>query len=212
MRKLLLLPIVILLALLAFSAPSSALTLPETLSAAASEEEGEFEPGELELETEEDELETEEACEFADEEGCDEEAEESEECILEDARAKVAPRPGINSVQLTIRYKAYAPAAVAIDARLRGSKGRLHLGAKHTHFRRGGVFRETFPLGERKMERALGARQFDVEVRALNTPRYCRLDLNGAPRRAKRSLRSDAPGRSGDRGPTRGRSHRAHRR
>jgi hypothetical protein len=204
MRKLPLLPIIALLALFAFAAPAPAMTLPEIL-AASGEEASEFDAdGEIEFEAEEGETDSEEECEFADEDGC-EEGEESEECILEDATAKVAPRPGNSSVLLTIRYKAFAPAAVAIDAKLKGSHGRLRLGANHAHFRRAGVFRDSFRLSRREMERALGAREFAVELRALNTPRYCRLDLNGAPRRAKRSLRADAPGRSGDRGRTRGR-------
>lgn len=207
MRKLSLLPIFALLVLLAFVAPSPALTLPEAFFDPASEEAAEFDTdGELELEADEDEMDSEEACELGDE-GC-EEAEASDECVLEGAAAKVAPRPDSNTVQLIIRYKAFAPAAVAIDARLRGSHGHVHLGADHAHFRRAGVFRDSFLLGENEMDRALGAREFEVELRPLNTPRYCRLELNGAPRRAKRSLRSDGSGRSGDRGRTRGRSHR----
>lgn len=205
MRKLPLPLIVALLALLVFAAPTPASTLPEILAAAAGEEAEESElDGELEIETEEGEMDDEEGCEFADEEDC-EETEEGEECILEAATARVTPRPDNNTVLLSIRYEALAPAAIAIDAQLRGSRGRLRLGTDHARFRRAGVFRDNFALSERGMERALGAREFDVELQALNTPRYCRLNLNGAPRRAKRSLRVGAPGRSGDRGPTRGR-------
>lgn len=212
MWKLPLLPILALLALLACAAPASALTLPEILAAQASEEAAESEgDGELEFEDEVDESDSEAACEAGDEEACEEvEQEEGEECILEDATAKVAPHPGANTVELVVRYRSFAPASMAIDARLRGSHGRLHLGADHARFRRTGVFRDTFLLSEKEMERALGAREFEVELQALNTPRYCRLELNGAPHRAKRSLRAGAPGRSGDRGRTRGRSRPAH--
>jgi hypothetical protein len=211
MRKLPLLPILALLALLVFAAPASALTLPEILAAQASEEAEESEPGELEDEAEEGESAGEEACELGDEEACEEvEAEEAEECVLEDATARVSPQAGNDTVALVVRYTSFAPAPVAIDARLRGSHGHLHLGAEHAHFRRAGVFRDTFVLSEKEMERALSAREFEVELQALNTPRYCRLELNGAPHRAKRSLRAGAPGRSGDQARTRGRSRQVH--
>lgn len=211
MRKLPLLPILALLALLVFAAPASALTLPEVLAAQAGEEADESEPGELEDEAEEAESASEEACELGDEEACEEiEVEEAEECVLEDATARVSPQPGNDTVALVIRYTSFAPAPVAIDARLRDPHGHLHLGAEHAHFRRSGVFRDTFVLGEKEMQRALSAHEFEVDLQVLNTPRYCRLELNGAPHRAKRSLRAGAPGRSGGRARTRSRSHRVH--
>ena len=212
MRKLLL-PLPLLLALIV-AAPTQALTLPVdpgSLVAAPADEGEEADPGgeeEVEIEAEEDgcAIEDEEdvqlCAEIAEEER---EAEEAEECVIEDATAKLVPHPGNDTVELALRYEAFAPAAVAIEARLRGAKGKLRLGADHAHLRRAGVYRKTFVLSEREMERALGARQFEVELQALNTPRYCRLDLNGAPRRAKRSLHAGGPGRSGGPGRTRGR-------
>lgn len=117
----------------------------------------------------------------------------------------MSANPGKGSVDLKIRYRAHAPASVAIDARLRGGKGGLHLGAGHTRFRRHGVFRDTFIFGDKRMERVLSAREFEVEVQAVNTPRYCRIEVSGALPRAKRSLRADAQDRSGGPGRTRGR-------
>jgi len=213
MRKLPLPLLLVLLALFAFSAPAQALTVPDVLAQpdAATEEAEEPESGEDEEPEAEDGA---EECEIEDEEDialcaeiAQEEAEEAEaeRCILEDATAKLAARPGSNTVQLIIRYEAAAPASVAIDARLRGSRGGLHLGSKRTHFRRAGVYRDTFVLSDKQMERALGAREFAVELQAVNTPRFCRLNLEGAPRRAKRPHRADGPGRSGGRGRTHGR-------
>jgi len=214
MRKLLLpLPLLLLLALIV-AAPTQAVTLPVdpgSLVAAPGEEGEDTEPGgeeEVEIEAEEDDctIEDEEdvqlCAEIAEEER---ESEEAEECVIEDATAKLVPHPGNDTVELALHYEAFAPAAVAIEARLRGAKGKLRLGADHAHLRRAGVYRKTFVLSEKEMERALGARQFEVELQALNTPRYCRLDLNGAPRRAKRSLHAGGPGRSGGPGRTRGR-------
>lgn len=214
MRKLPLLPILALLSLFAFAAPAAAVALPEVLLSQASEEadeaeaeaeaEDESDPGEGEDSTEctiEDEEDAKLCAEIAAEEQAEAEA---EECVLEDATARVSPQAGNDTVQLVIRYSSFVPAPVAIDARLRGPQGRLHLGAEHAHFRRAGVFRDTFVLGEKAMGRALAAREFEVELQALNTPRYCRLELNGALHRAKRSLRAGARGRSGDPGRTRG--------
>lgn len=217
MRKLLLplLLVILLLSLLTAAASAQALSLPEvpntppgTSSEEADEAEGSDEnEGEGEGEESddcviEDEEDAQLCAEIAEEER---EAEEAEECVIEDATAKLAPHPGNDTVGLVIRYESFAPAAVVIEATLRGAKGKLRLGAEHAHFRRSGVYRDSFLLNARKMERALAAREFSVELRALNTPRYCGLDLNGAPRRAKRSHRADGPGRSGGPAPTRGR-------
>jgi hypothetical protein len=212
MRKLPLSLLLVLLGLFTCAAPTQALTLPDLLAGpdAPAEEPDETEAGD------EDESENEdgsEECEVEDTEDvalCAEiaaeerEEEEAERCILEDATAKLAARPGNRTVELVIHYKAAAPASMAIDARLRGSHGGVHLGAEHTHFRRAGVYRESFVLSEKEMDRALGAREFVVELQAVNTPRYCRFNLEGAPRRAKRSLHAGGRGRSGGRGQTRG--------
>ncbi|HEY5941532.1 MAG TPA: hypothetical protein VIT89_01560 [Solirubrobacterales bacterium] len=205
MRKLLPTLLLALLAICAITAPAQALSLPlppvpfvDPGDEAEEPEAAESDAGAAE-----------EDC-VEDEEGfCEEEAEETEDCVLEDATAKVAANPGNGTVSLTIRYRSLAPSAVAIDSRLRGGKGNLHLGASRTRFRRSGTFRDTFVLGEKRMERVLAAREFEVEVQAVNAPGYCRIEVNGALRRAKRSLRADARDRSGDRARTRGRSPRA---
>lgn len=212
MQKLLLTPVIALLALGALTAPAQALSLPlPPLPLASPDEEAEAsdEAGEDEGETAEEPFE----CTIEDEEDaqlCAEIAEEerqeaeAEECVIEDATAKVSANPGNGSVDLTVRYRASSPVSVAIDSRLRGNKGSIHLGASHTRFRRAGTFRDTFVLGEKRMGRVLSAREFEVELQPVNAPRYCRIEVNGALPRAKRSLRADARDRSGDPGRTRG--------
>lgn len=212
MRKLPLCLILALLTLFALAAPAPALTLPDVVGGpadSAGEEADEAEDGDEDgSEAEED------GCTIEDEEDArlcaeiaaeERESEEAERCVLEDATAKLAALPGSQTVQLTIHYKSLAPASVAIDARLRGPHGGLHLGAGHTHFRRAGVYRDNFVLGEKQMERALAAREFTVALQAVNTPRYCRFNLEGAPRRAKRPHPAGGPGRSGGRARTHGR-------
>lgn len=214
MRKLSLTPVIALLALCALAVPARALSLPlppVPLAAPAEEAEGAEagdEAGE-EAETGDEPFE----CTIEDEEDvrlCAEIAEEereeaaSEECVIEDASARVSANPGNGSVDLTVRYRAHAPASIAIEARLRGGRGGVHLGASHVRFRRAGTFRDTFVLGEKRMERVLAAHEFEVELQAVNTPRYCRIELSGALPRAKRSPRADARDRSGGPGRTRG--------
>src|SRR5690349_10171085 len=116
MRKLPLSLLLVLLALFACSAPAQGLTLPDVLGgpeAAAEDPDGD-EAGDDEAEAEDDS----EECEIEDEEDvalcaeiAQEEAEEAEaeRCILEDATAKLAARPGNHTVQLIIRYEAAAP-------------------------------------------------------------------------------------------------------
>jgi hypothetical protein len=196
MRKLALLLALLLLSALVPAAAAQGLSLPAIpadLAAATSEEGDEDEAGEegeLEVETEDEDgdctIEDEEDAQLCAEIAAEErETEEAEECLIEDATAKLVPHPGSDTVDLAIHYESLAPAAVRVEAQLRGSKGRLRLGADRAHLRRAGVYRKSFVLSDKEMDRALGARQFEVELQAVNTPRYCRLDLNGAPRRPK---------------------------
>ncbi len=186
----------------ALSLPPLPLVAPDEEAEEAGDESGdENEEGEDDACTIEDEEDVQLCAEIAAEER--EEA-EAEKCVLEDATAKVSANPGNGSVALVVRYEAKAPAAVAIDARLRGNKGSVHLGADHARFRRAGTFRDTFVLGEKRMERVLAAREFELELQAVNTPRYCQIEVNGALHRAKRSLRAGARDRSGVPGRTRG--------
>jgi hypothetical protein len=189
MRKLCLLLVFTLLAVLAVSGPAQALTAPAAavpaLSAQAEEAEEEGAEGEEENESEACGVDAEEA------EECEVEAEEeaaAEECAIEDATAQVAADPGNDTVRLTIHYRAFAPAAVAIDSRLRGAKGGLHLGASHTRFRRAGVFHDSFGLSKKEMAKALAAREYEIDLHAVNTPGYCRMHLT-AHRGGTRKLR-----------------------
>jgi hypothetical protein len=214
MRKLLFPLLAALLVLSAVAIPAQALSLPlppvplvapdeEADAVEAEDESGDGEEAEDSGEcTIEDEEDVQLCAGIAAEER--EEA-EAEECVLEDATARVSANPGNDTVSLTVRYEADAPASVALDARRRGNKGGVPHGADHAHFRRAGTFRDTFFLGEKRMDRVLAAREFELDLQAAGTPRYCRIELNGALHRAKRSLRAGGPGRSGGPAPTRGR-------
>lgn len=184
-----LLLVLLLISVFAVAGPARALSVPPAPPIPAGEEAEETEEGEVE--GEEAEGEESEACEVDPEEGesCEEaeEVAESENCVIEDATAALTANPGNGTVRLTIRYRAFAPTAVAIDARLRGTKGGLHLGADRTRFRRAGVFHDSFGLSKKEMVRALAAREFAIELHAVNTPPNCRMHLT-AHRGAGRKL------------------------
>lgn len=190
MRKLppLLVPLLLSLLLLAAAASAHALSLPAVgqptlLSGTADPEaeddetdaggesnEGE-ESGESEGCSAEEDEEEQEPCEEAGED------EETEECLLEEANPSVVAIPGSGLVRLTVRYRAFEPTAVNVDASLRGSKGGLHLGSERVRFHRAGVYRDSFSLGPKQMPKALAAREFEIDLRAVGAPADCRLDL-----------------------------------
>jgi hypothetical protein len=201
-KRLTLLLILLLVALLAVAGPARAFVLPlapsMSVTVTDAEEEGESEEddeGEEESgeEAEEEESssceeepdeEAEEACEIE-----EEELEEDEECLLEDASATLTTSPGANQVKLVLRYHSFEPTAVALDTHLRGGKGSLYLGADRARFRRQGVFHDSFKLADKQMTKALAAREFRVDMRAAGTPGYCALHLVGR-HGSSRSLRS----------------------
>ncbi|MGN6217074.1 MAG: hypothetical protein ACTHN7_08985 [Solirubrobacterales bacterium] len=191
MRKLSLLLFLLLLALLAMGGTAQALLVPPAAApslSAVNPEPEEEESEEGEAETEECEAGAEEAEECEEAEEAAEEKAAAEECVIEDATATVAADPGNDTVRLTIHYRTYTPAAIAIDSKLRGAKGGLHLGTSHTRFRRAGVFHDSFGLSAKEMARALAAREFAIDLHAVNTPAYCRVHLT-AHRGGTRKLR-----------------------
>lgn len=196
MRKLPLLLVISLLALLAVSLPAQASLLPqaaEVLPLVAPEDEAD-EFGEP-TEEEEEDGEVEEACE-SDEEGVCEEDEESDEprgrrkaeedgCLLKGASAAVSVNPGKQRLRLSVHYRTWKPTSVSVEAVLRGVKGAVYLGTSHTHFRRSGVYRDSFALAEKQTKKALAAREVSVDLQVVNSPPSCGLHLSEAVHRPK---------------------------
>jgi hypothetical protein len=184
MRKLPLLLVLLLLSVLLAAASVQASPLPVPVQPAEvlldEEEEGEAEESGAEEEVVEAE---EEECtpEYKELELCEEEpsgqAKKDDECLLEKASATVTANPGKRRLRLTVHYKTLKPATVNVEASLRGSKGGAFLGNDHARFRRSGVYRDTFALPEKKMNKALAARDFKVELQVVNTPPSCRVEL-----------------------------------
>ncbi len=118
------------------------------------------------------------------------EAEASSACMLKSAEATVLVLPAKDTVRLTLRYTTFTPAVVSVQYGLRGRKGGLKMGADSRRFSRKGVFRETEKLTEAEMAKVNAATQFDVRLRAVNTPGYCRQLFD-------RDLTSKRPGHGG---------------
>jgi hypothetical protein len=196
MRHLPLLLVLLLLSALAAApaAPASSLPLVDQIRPFVLDDEEEAEAEEAEDEAEEAEVER-ELCE-EDPEFCEEEAEprgkakgkdkgQSDECVLKNASADVTLNPGKRRLRLTVHYRTLKPATVSVEAGLEGPKGMVHLGTDHARFHRSGVYRDTFGLAEKQAKKALGAREFSVELHVVNEPASCGLELTGASRRAK---------------------------
>lgn len=191
MRKLPYLLALLLLSLLLLAAAASAhaLTLPPPAIQAspfAGPPEEETEADE-EGEGEESEADEGEDCGPEEDELCKEETEaEAEECLLEDADASITAAPGAGEVRLRVHYRAFEPTVVVVDTRLRGSKGAFHLGTDRTRFRRAGVYRYSFNLGDKQMAKAVAAKEFEIDLYAVGTPADCEMHLSTrGPRRAK---------------------------
>ncbi|HEX8050731.1 MAG TPA: hypothetical protein VF504_04625 [Solirubrobacterales bacterium] len=210
MRKLPILLVLLLLSLslLAAAASAHAASLPlpvQLVSAQPDDEEAEV----ADADDEEDDAENEEAdaddpedegeevaeaddegedCGPGEDELCVEDlaAEEAEDCLLVSANASFTAAPGAGQVRLTVHYRALEPTAVAVDARLRGAKGSVHLGSERVRFHRAGVYREVFDLGSKQMTKAVAARDLEVELHAVGTPADCGMHLaTRGPRRAR---------------------------
>ncbi|HEU5252266.1 MAG TPA: hypothetical protein VFU16_02940 [Solirubrobacterales bacterium] len=192
MRKLPLLLALLLLSLLGTAVAAQAALLPQPgqLTAPfAAEDEGEDEAEAEASDADEEELDAEEACD-PEEEICEEEEQpkgrsKDDACLLKDATVAVSVNPGKRRLRLVVRYRTWKPAGVSVEAVLRGVKGAVYLGTSHVHFRRSGVYRDTYELAERETRKALAAREVSVDLRAINTPPSCRLHLTESLRRAK---------------------------
>jgi hypothetical protein len=125
----------------------------------------------------EEEPEEDEECEADEEETCEEGPDDPEapsECLLRSAEATIFASPAQDRLRLVVRYAAVAPAMVAVDYGLHGSKGSLYLGQSRKRFAKAGVVRETETLSESQMAKVVAAKDFTVQLFPLDAPNFCR--------------------------------------
>lgn len=96
-----------------------------------------------------------------------------EDCLLRTARARVFTYVGHDKVRLVIRYTSLALAEVAVEYRLKGSKGSLQLGEVKQRFGKRGLFRTTESLSEPQMAKVRAAKGFAVQLRIPAAPSFC---------------------------------------
>ncbi len=193
-----LLAILLLLGTVTFSqlAPVAAAATAAPTFEEFEEDEGEFEESEVEDCEEIEEEEAEEPFEAAEIEELEEEGFEFEEeecgeessgkkskpgeavtapraCLVHRAESTITTLPGSDRVQLTVHYTTYTPGAVSIGLKLKDHKGSLGLEHVVKHLGLGGTVRLTTKLSDAVMERAADAPEFDIALRARNTPGFC---------------------------------------
>jgi hypothetical protein len=183
---------VLLGAVAAQASPLPTLPQPAPVFLAAEEEDEEVENEDEEAEDPAEEAEIEREICAEDPELCEEEDEgkgkQGDECLLKKTSATVSVNPGKRRLRLTVHYRTLKPGTVNVEASLRGPKGALFLGSDHTRLRRSGVYRDTFELPEKKMKKALAARDFEVKLQAVNTPPSCQVELSAHRDGAKKLL------------------------
>jgi hypothetical protein len=162
----------------------------------AEDEEGEFEADETEIGFEECDSVAEE-LEFEEGEEEFEEGEESEvscgdegeadkatpngspfvtapaACQVRQAESTITTLPGSDEVRLSIRYETYGPTQVTVGLKLKDSKGSVAIEHATKHLGGKGVLHLTTKLGPAVMDRAVAASEFDVSLRAPETPGLC---------------------------------------
>ncbi len=129
----------------------------------------------------EEEEEFEEVEEFELEEECEEAGKKSNStfvtapaaCRVRRAESSITTLPGSDRVLLTVRYQTYSPSSVTVALKFKDHKGTVAIDHTTRHLGAKGVLRLATKLGDAVMERAAKASEFEVGLRAANTPGFC---------------------------------------
>jgi hypothetical protein len=113
-------------------------------------------------------------------------------CQVRRAESTITALPGTDQVRLTVRYRTYSPTRVTVGLKLKDKKGSVAIEHTIKHLAGKGVLHITTKLGSAVMERALKASEFDVALRAPETPGFCTADLTQRLHSVKHTA-GDAP-------------------
>jgi hypothetical protein len=94
-------------------------------------------------------------------------------CQVRQAESTITALPGSDQIRLDVRYQTYSPTSVTIGLKLKDHKGSVAIEHATKHLGGKGVLHLTTELGSAVMERALAASEFDVALRAPETPGFC---------------------------------------
>jgi hypothetical protein len=94
-------------------------------------------------------------------------------CQVRQAESTITAVPSSNQVRLTIHYLTYTPTQVTVGLKLKDRQGAVAIDHATKRLGGKGVLRFTAKLGDSIMDRALAASEFDVSLRAPETPGFC---------------------------------------
>lgn len=94
-------------------------------------------------------------------------------CQVRQAESTITTLPASDLVRLTVRYQTYSPTPVTVGLKLKDHKGAVAIEHTTKHMGGKGVLHLTTKLGSAVMDRAAAASEFDVSLRAPETPGYC---------------------------------------
>jgi hypothetical protein len=96
-----------------------------------------------------------------------------EECRVAQAESSITTLPAANRVELTVRYLTYKPSTVSLGLKLKDGKGSLKLENTRRHLGKKGALHLSTKVSDAVMKRAAKAKEFDVALRAPQTPGFC---------------------------------------
>jgi hypothetical protein len=108
-------------------------------------------------------------------------------CQVRQAESTITALPASGQVRLTVRYQTYSPTPVTVGLKLKDNKGAVPIEHATKHLGGKGVLHLTTKLGSAVMDRALAASEFDVSLRAPETPSYCAAALEQRLRSVKQT-------------------------
>jgi hypothetical protein len=94
-------------------------------------------------------------------------------CQIRQAESTITTLPGSDEVRLSIRYQTYAPTQITVGLKLKDAKGSVAIEHATKHLGSKGILHLTTKLGAAVMDRAAAASEFDVSLRAPETPDFC---------------------------------------
>jgi hypothetical protein len=94
-------------------------------------------------------------------------------CQVRQAESTITTLPGSDLVRLDVHYRTWSPTQVTVGLKLKDHKGSLAIEHATKHLAGKGVLHLTTKLGAGVMDRAAAASEFDVSLRAPETPGFC---------------------------------------
>jgi len=106
-------------------------------------------------------------------------------CQVRQAESTITTLPASDQVRLTVRYQTYSPTPVTVGLKLKDGKGAVAIEHATKHLGDKGILQLTTKLGSAVMDRAAAASEFDVSLRAPETPGFCAAALEQRLRSVK---------------------------